>query len=913
MAQDEGEANGRWPEVKARFEELAGLDAAARAARLAGLRATDPALAAEVDSLLAHDHTGGFLDPPADIAALLGHSPRERIGPWRLERVIGHGGMGVVFEATRADQAYEQRVAVKLVSGAWARPGLRERLAAERRILAALDHPGIARLIDGGETRAGNPYLVMELVEGTPITRHAAERALAPGRRLELVAAALEAVQFAHERLIVHRDLKPSNVLVTATGQVKLLDFGIARAMSGDAAPGEATRVFTPGYASPEQVRGEPPAAAADVYSMGVILYELVAGSHPYRDRDRWVDAMLAADPEKPSRRLAQSDPAAPPVAAELDAIVMKALARDPAERYPTARDLRDDLLAFLGHRPISVRRPSPLYLAAKFARRHPSGTALAAAALAAILSTSVVAIVLAERAERAREDSERRFEEVRRLANDVVFSYQDALEPLGGQALDVRLRLIRDGLAYLDRLTASPNVSAGLLREAAAGYQRIGDLLGNFTRANLGQSPEAMASYAKARALREKLHAANPGDASDAVALASVLQAIGRARLAVGEIAPAKEAFAQAERLMAAHARPEDRAAHLVLRLEAAGAQSCASIGYGGDSRPALAAVAALEPEFRALLAARRSSRELDANVSYLLAAGALAGCTGDVARAVAAFEAAEPLTRELRDLDPYDVTALHRRAMILLELGYWRAVAGDAAAGIERMEDARDILESLYASNRRDAKLRLDLATVYSKLGGLQVGAGALEEAASGARRAEAVLQTLLAEAPANRTFHTLLAAAYNRQAQVAFARGRHAEALRLANLAVAELRTAGTGDTSRIGHLAMVLNYRATIESAAGLKDAAAATRLESAALARRATAENPAAVDLRIALATALVALAEEAPRGTLRAAGLGRREASREALGLLEDLARGGRLPPAARGLLARAAAAARGS
>jgi tetratricopeptide (TPR) repeat protein/tRNA A-37 threonylcarbamoyl transferase component Bud32 len=902
----------RWDAIKSRFEEMLALDPPERSRRLEALAREDAALAREVAALLQHAATGDFLDAPADLKGLLEPAARDEIGNWRLLRVLGHGGMGVVFEAERADGAYAQRAAIKLVDGGWARPVLRERLAAERRFLAGLDHPGIARLIDGGETGQGNPYLVMEFVDGTPITAYAAAAGLALAARLQLVIAALDAVQFAHERLIVHRDLKPSNVLVTTAGQVKLLDFGIAKAIATGPGPAaDATRIFTPAYASPEQMRGEPATAAADVYSMGVLLYELVAGSHPFQPRhesaDAWVEAALSSQAEAPSRRVRRIDPRAPRVSADLDAIVLKAMARSVADRYRTARELADDLRAFLDHRPISVRPPSPLYVAAKLFRRKPLATGLAAAAVVAVLGTSVVALRLADQADRARVDSERRFNEVRRLANDIVFGYQDALAPLGGQALDVRLRLVRDGLGYLDALTSSPNVSDALLREAASAYQRIGDLLGNLTQSNLGHSGEALASYRKALALREALFAKRPSDSREALALGSIQHAIGRAHLTQGDIARAQATFAQAERLLAAHAGEGDRLALLQVRLDSAAAQSCASFGYQGDSRAALTRVSELQPQFDALLARQRGAAELEAHLGYLLASGALHGCTGGLAQAVESFAAAEALTRELRDLQPYNVNFLQRRAMILLEHGYWQAVSGEIAAGIGRIEEARDLLESLYESNKRDAKLRLDLATVYSKLGGLQLRVGQVDEAGSGARRAEAVLQTLVAEAPENKAFHTLLGSAYNRQAQVASARGRHAEALRLTNLAIRELRASGD-DTAHKSYLAVVLGYRAGIEAALGDREAAAESLVQSAAVARVAAAENPAAVDTRVTLARSLMSLADEAPAATLARHGLEAAGVRREAVELLQDLERGGRLPPADRTLLTRARA-----
>ncbi len=341
------QSSSRWQAVKAFLDELPALGREARQGRLEELATRDPELAGEVADLLRYaEDTQGFLTslPPAGEAFALPKA-NERLGPWRLVRPIGHGGMGVVFEAARADGAYEQRVALKVVSGAWTRPGLKERLAAERQMLAGLDHPGIARLIDGGETASGVPYLVMEFVDGAPITRYVADHAVPPGSRIRLVIEALEAVQFAHEQLVVHRDLKPSNVMVSREGKVKLLDFGVAKALAAGAAPNaDTTRAFTPGYASPEQIRGEPPTAAADVYSMGVLLYEILTDTHPYdvssNDPTAIIDAMLMADPERPSRRVAKRRTGLE-LPRELDAIVMKAMARTSAElRITLARSM---------------------------------------------------------------------------------------------------------------------------------------------------------------------------------------------------------------------------------------------------------------------------------------------------------------------------------------------------------------------------------------------------------------------------------------------------------------------------------------------------------------------------------------------------------------------------------------------
>jgi serine/threonine protein kinase len=389
-----------WAEVERLLDEALEVAPAERAAFLERTARASPALRAEVERLLrASARPPGFLDGAGqDYAAPLMNGEDEgpassgaRVGPYRILGEAGQGGMGTVFLAER-DEPYRQRVALKIARGALALDGhLLRRFGEERQILAGLQHPHIAQLLDGGVTEEGLPWLAMEYVQGEPIDRYCAVRALGLEARLGIFLAVCDAVQFAHQHLVVHRDLKPSNILVTPEGQVKLLDFGIAKVLEvapDSAADREAltrtgVRVLTPEYASPEQIRSEPVTVRSDVYSLGVLLYELLAGRRPYRLTGRTPleveRAVLEQEPERPSA-VAGAPRLRRRLRGDLDTIVLTALRKEPARRYQSVDRLATDLRRYLEGRPVTARPDTWRYRAAKFARRH--RLRLAAAAL---------------------------------------------------------------------------------------------------------------------------------------------------------------------------------------------------------------------------------------------------------------------------------------------------------------------------------------------------------------------------------------------------------------------------------------------------------------------------------------------------------------------------------------------------
>jgi serine/threonine-protein kinase len=423
---------GQWSRVRAMFEAALERPPGERSAFVAATCA-DHALRAEVLALLAAD--AGTIDGATEVAqaapdllAGLGSAADSderatfvgaRVGPWKLERELGRGGMGAVYLAERVDGDFRQLAAIKLVRSSWEAGELQRRFRSERRILASLDHPNIARLVDGGETPDGKPYLAMEYVDGQPLCVHCDARRLAVADRLRLFLAVCAAVAHAHRSLVVHRDLKPSNVLVGADGEVKLLDFGIARLLETDAPlTGSAMRVFTPEYAAPEQVRGDPLTTSVDVYALGVMLFELLTGRRPYRlsaTTPAMIErAILAEEAQRPSQAAVSGDALSSPLAharasephqlgaslrGDLDAIVLKALRKEPQQRYVSVEALANDVRRYLQRQPVAARRGNWRYRGVRFMQRHWLAVALGSSALACILAGLGVALWQAERA----------------------------------------------------------------------------------------------------------------------------------------------------------------------------------------------------------------------------------------------------------------------------------------------------------------------------------------------------------------------------------------------------------------------------------------------------------------------------------------------------------------------------------
>jgi serine/threonine-protein kinase len=419
---------------------------------------------------------GAFDDDGMEASA--SESPGDSVGPYRLERELGRGGMGTVWLAIRADGMVDRPVALKLPRGTWQRAALSERMARERKILAALNHPNIARLYDAGVTADGNPWLTLEYVEGRPIDEYCRLKDLETDERLRLFLDVAGAVAHAHSRLVVHRDLKPSNILVTDDGQVRLLDFGIARLLEEGGAPqSQITRIggsaLTPEYASPEQIREELIGIASDVYSLGIVLYELLTGTRPYRlkrdSRAALEEAILEAEPGKPSEAVAATA-LQRTLRGDLDTIVLKALAKKPDARYATINAFADDIRNYLSGRPVRARPASRLYRLSRFVKRNQLAAGAAIAVLVAILAGAGAAVWQA----RVAIGEKRRAEEVKAFIAGI---FQDAnLDENQGRSMTA-LEVLKRANDRIDQtLDAGPSIRLELMNIVGSSLMSLGD-----------------------------------------------------------------------------------------------------------------------------------------------------------------------------------------------------------------------------------------------------------------------------------------------------------------------------------------------------------------------------------------------------------------------------------------------------
>jgi serine/threonine protein kinase/type II secretory pathway pseudopilin PulG len=567
-----------WQQINDLFHAALAVDCGERSAVLDKECDGDVALRAKVEALLtSHQEMEGFIAGSvfADAAQILVEDEAQamigqHIGLYKISKEIGHGGMGTVYLATRDDDQYEKRVAIKVVKRGMDTDLLLDRFRNERQILASFDHPNIACLLDGGSTENGLPYFIMEYIEGHAIDEYCDDNRLTTAARLELFRIVCSAVQYAHQHLVIHRDIKPTNILVTADGVPKLLDFGIAKLLHDEANPTNATtaimlRVMTPEYASPEQVRGDQVTTVSDVYSLGVLLYELLSGHSPYHFKtllpEEVAKVITASEPERPSavinrveevttdgrksRRLTpesvsetregRPEKLRRKLAGDLDNIVLMAMRKDPLRRYSSVGQFSEDIRLHLEGLPVIARKDTFSYRSAKFIERNKIAVA-AAAIIALIVIAGVVATgweAHVARAERARAEAssaraERRFNEARRLANSLVFEIHDAIVDLPGSTL-ARELLVKRALEYLDNLAQEAKDDPSLQRELAGAYEKVGDVQGKTLRANLGNTSGARESYRKALRIREALVVANPRDSSSRSDLADSYREFGR------------------------------------------------------------------------------------------------------------------------------------------------------------------------------------------------------------------------------------------------------------------------------------------------------------------------------------------------------------------------------------------------
>jgi non-specific serine/threonine protein kinase/serine/threonine-protein kinase len=483
----------------------------------------------------------------------------QEIGVYKIVRELGYGGMGAVYQAERTDGKFDQTVALKLLKREMNTAALRRRFGQEREILASLEHPNIARLLDAGTTDDKTPYLAMEYVEGLPIDEYCRKQASDLNQRLDLFRKVCQAVDFAHRNLIVHRDLKPSNILITKDGTPKLLDFGISKILSAEleqlnTATITKLGVMTPSYASPEQLQNKSVTTATDIYSLGVILYELLSGHRPFETKEADLkeiyQAVIELEPPLPSVGIAdlglrfadseietirltentkgqnkQTNPQTaipnPQLKGDLDNIILKALRKEPERRYSSAENFAEDIRRHQVGLPVTARPNTFAYRAEKFVSRNKVSVIAAILILLAIVGGIITTLWQAQVAQTERAKAERRFNDVRKLANSFLFNLTPKIEKLPGST-PAKEELVSLALEYLDSLSNEAGDDLELQRELAAAYEKVGDVQGNQLVANLGDTEGAAKSYEKALTIRQRLYELQPNNLTAMSDLAS-------------------------------------------------------------------------------------------------------------------------------------------------------------------------------------------------------------------------------------------------------------------------------------------------------------------------------------------------------------------------------------------------------
>lgn len=757
------------------LEKALALDASQRGKYLDEACASDAELRREVESLLdSHEQAGSQFLNEAAISGL--GSPKtpgraevgagRRVGPYLVEKEIGHGGMGEVFSAVRADGQYKKKVAIKLVRSGYDTELILERFRNERQILASQDHPNIARLLDGGTTEEGIPYLVMELVEGAPIDDYCDARKLDVTSRLQLFRQVCGAVQYAHQRLVIHRDLKPSNILVTPEGSPKLLDFGIAKLLDSSGST-EATmlRPMTPEYASPEQICGEPITTASDVYSLAVVLYRLLTGRSPYHldthTPAKLADAITHEEPERPSTSVQRTESVirngeprgltpesvsstreASPLRlqrrlrGDLDFILLKALRKEPARRYASVDQFAEDIRNHLEGLPVSARKGTWSYRTGKFVQRHKAGVAAAALVLVTLITGIVATLREARIAEANRRRAEARFSDVRKLANSLMFEIHDSIEGLPG-ATAARKMIVQRSREYLDSLAEESTGDASLQRELASAYERLGNVQGDMYGSSLGDAKGGLQSLQKAVAIRQAVVAANPRNVEDLIALVRAYHETGRVQwYALGGTKEGLQNLHRAVAIGESAVRMDPENLNAIEALARA-YQYLGDIQGGSGLRGGTADLReALENHRKALPLLQRVAEAApsDPEKPYLLSRATIGVGddyvrTGDAEQALKSYQRAEEILRPVAEKVNNTV---YRRgfAVCHTRIGDALLMIGRPSEALAHYRKERQILEPLAMADPKDMVVQSTFATSEGDIGHAMVEAGQVEQ---------------------------------------------------------------------------------------------------------------------------------------------------------------------------------------
>lgn len=777
-----------WQKIKEVLHTVLELEPRERRDYLARAYGNQSSVRTEVEELLlSYEEDQAFLEQPvvidaSELADGLASTSwiGRRIGPYEVVEELGEGGMGAVFRAVRADGVYEKQVAIKLIRSGLSTEFFISRFRNEQQILASLEHPNIAHLLDGGVTQESVPYLVLEYVAGVPIDEYCHKLDLSVTKRLELFRSVCSAVQHAHKNLVVHRDLKPGNILVTADGTPKLLDFGISKMLDQQHGeqPADRTltvmRMMTPDFASPEQVRGDAITTSSDIYSLGVILYLLLTGQRPYRIAStaphEIIKAICDTDPEKPStaaiRKLSHSKVASPKnlestspasednrrkeklrraLSGDLDNIVLKALRKEPERRYVTVEQFSEDVRRHLENLPVIARKETPAYLASKFILRHKAGVA----AGVAIVLTLVAGLAITIREARI---AERRFNDVRSLANSLIFDVHDSIKDLPGST-PARKIIVDRALQYLSSLAKESGGDIALQRELATAYERVGLVQGMYLQNSLGDTKGSLDSYQKALQIRMRVDAKSR-DWKDRLALAQAHRLVANQQWATGDRRSARQnmdrAIVLSETLDKAHPNDFQVLYELGFDYEVSG-----DVGYPGDPDGR----AKVDKDSRKALAVSESLVRIRPDDLHALDAYAI-----DLSHIGGSFESTDPkaaLPYYQKELEIEQ--KLHQRS---LDIRYGRGVArtySEIARAYDKMgdypraleNDVRDlaIYQELIVEDPKNVLLQQGLAIAYVNTAEASAKTGEAAQHLDYVFKSLELMRAVVASAPENK----------------------------------------------------------------------------------------------------------------------------------------------------------------
>jgi eukaryotic-like serine/threonine-protein kinase len=719
----------RWQAVGELFENALALPAGERTACVERVSSGDEELRREVMSLLAsHKAAGDFVQEKIRHAVVSFHTTKlkddepARVGPYRLIRELGRGGMGTVFLAERDDGHYKAEVAIKLV-----RPGMDTdfvlaRFRRERQTLARLQHPNIAHLLDGGTAENGLPYIVMEYINGPRITKYVREKHFSVAERVRLYLHICSAVDYAHRNFIIHRDLKPGNILVDPLGSPKLLDFGICKLLTAEQPVSQSDEEsgfipMTPNYASPEQIRGEAVTSLSDIYSLGVVLYELLTGNRPPRVPQHGGHELTGAvldHPVPPPSSSVESKSLARELAGDLDCIVMRALEREPQKRYESAAQLAGDLRHYLSHETVRARPQTWSYRTGKFLRRNVKEVAGISAFVLALLAGLTISI-------HETRVANARVAQVRELANKLVLDVHDSIKDLPG-ATPARKVIVKTAVEYLDSTARSAKGDARAELELASAYRKLGDVEGNTVGASLGDSASAMASYQKARSLLEEVLRRKPATAEAQKEELLVLHRIGSLQEYTGKSQDALQTFQAAIGAGAAEAPSADnefKAALGDVYVESSDTRRNLGdyLGALDDANRALALYNQIESSGTATPAMMQSLASAEA------AAGMAEGWLGRLQDELRDYRKDASLMEKLVASDPQNASL---RRELMLAYGHVADVLGnpnlanlgDFAGALQEYRKAAQIGKQLYDADPSNQRAGVDYGIVLSRI---------------------------------------------------------------------------------------------------------------------------------------------------------------------------------------------------